>query len=59
MFIVLDKYTKCSQVKETYPSEYTLEADLLIDFQNQGYEFLPELKTPAAMLQRTRAITSL
>lgn len=53
-FIVLEKYTKHAQIKESYQSEYALEADLLIDLQNQGYEFLPELKTPVAMLANVR-----
>ena len=37
-FIVLDKYNKEWQVKESYQSEYDLERELIEDLQNQGYE---------------------
>ena len=53
-FIVLDKYTKNLQIKETYQSEYALEAEFITDLQNQGYEYLPELNTPAKMLANVR-----
>jgi type I restriction enzyme, R subunit len=53
-FIVLDKYSKDTRVAETYQSEHDLESELIIDLQNQGYEYLPELKTPAAMLANAR-----
>ncbi|GAL14561.1 type I restriction-modification system restriction subunit R [Vibrio astriarenae] len=45
-FIVLDKYTRDWQIKETYQSEDALERELIEDLQNQGYEFLPELNSP-------------
>ena len=54
-FIVLDKYEKESKVAESYQSEYTLEREFVQDLENQGYEFLPDVKTPQAMLANVRA----
>ncbi|MCK9504758.1 MAG: type I restriction endonuclease subunit R [Porticoccaceae bacterium] len=54
-FIVLDKYTKCAQVSETYQSEYDLEREFIADLRNQGYEYLPELNTPEALLVNVRS----
>jgi type I restriction enzyme R subunit len=53
-FIVLDKYTKGSQIKEAYQSEYALEAEFVTDLQNQGYEYLPDLNTLDKMLANAR-----
>ena len=53
-FIVLDKYTKEWCVAESYQSEYDLESDLIADLKNQGYEYLPGLNTPEAMLANVR-----
>ncbi|MEH6756450.1 MAG: type I restriction endonuclease subunit R [Parasphingorhabdus sp.] len=53
-FIVLDKYTKEWTAAEHYQSEDDLERELVRDLVNQGYEFLPNLKTPAAMLANVR-----
>ena len=53
-FIVLDKYTKEWEVKEGYQSEDALERELIEDLQNQGYEFLPALNNPEAMLANVR-----
>ena len=53
-FIVLDNYTKEWQVAESYQSEYDLERELIEDLQNQGYEYLPDLKTQEAMLGNLR-----
>ena len=53
-FIVLDKYTKAWEAAESYQSEDDLERELVQDLQNQGYEFLPSLTTPAAMLANVR-----
>lgn len=53
-FIVLDKYTKVLQVKESYQSEYALEAEFVTDLQHQGYEYLPDLTTPEKMLANVR-----
>ncbi len=53
-FIVLDKYNKEWQVKESYQSEYDLERELIEDLQNQGYEYLSTLNSPKAMLANVR-----
>ena len=53
-FIVLDKYEKESKVAESYQSEYALEREFVQDLENQGYEFLPDVKTPEAMLANVR-----
>jgi len=53
-FIVLDRYTKESQVAETYQSEYDLEREFIEDLANQGYEYLPDLNTPEKMLANVR-----
>lgn len=53
-FIVLDKYTQEWEVKEGYQSEDALERELIEDLQNQGYEFLPALNNPKAMLANVR-----
>jgi len=53
-YIVLEKYTKDTRVAESYQSESDLESELIVDLQNQGYEHLPDLKTPEAMLANVR-----
>ena len=53
-FIVLDRYSKDWKVAESYQSEADLEHELVQDLKNQGYEFLPELTTPNAMLANVR-----
>lgn len=56
-FIVLDKYEKHSLIRETtlvYQSEASLEKEFIQDLVNQGYEYLPELTTPEAMLKNVR-----
>ncbi|SFF95885.1 type I restriction endonuclease subunit R [Neptunomonas qingdaonensis] len=53
-FIVLDKYTKEWQVAEGYQSENDLERELIQDLANQGYEYLPNLNNPEAMLANVR-----
>ena len=53
-FIVLDKYTKEWQVAESYQSEGDLERELIQDLINQGYEYLPDLNNPDAMLTNVR-----
>lgn len=53
-FIVLDKYTKQLQVAESYQSEDDLERELIQDLVNQGYEYLPALNNPQAMLANVR-----
>lgn len=56
-FIVLDKYEKYSLVREAaaaYQTEASLEKEFIQDLVNQGYEHLPKLTTPAAMLKNVR-----
>lgn len=53
-FIVLDKYSKEWQVAESYQSEGDLEREFIQDLQNQGYEYLPALNTPEALLANVR-----
>ncbi|WFE68602.1 type I restriction endonuclease subunit R [Thiomicrospira sp. R3] len=53
-FIVLDKYTQQWKVSESYQSEYDLEREFIADLQNQGYEYLPALNTPEALLANVR-----
>lgn len=53
-FIVLDKYTKHDEVAESYQSESDLERELIQDLMNQGYEYVPGLNNPTAMLANVR-----
>ena len=53
-FIVLDKYAPEWKVAEGYQSEGDLERELIQDLQNQGYEYLPGLTTPQALLANVR-----
>lgn len=56
-FIVLDEYDKYSMVCEApavYQTEASLEQEFIRDLRNQGYEFLPDLKTPEALLVNAR-----
>lgn len=56
-FIVLDKYEKyVSSIRETstYQTEASLEHEFIQDLINQGYEYLPNLTTPEAMLDNVR-----
>lgn len=53
-FIVLDKYAKEWYVAENYQSESDLENELIQDLANQGYEYLPALNDPDAMLANVR-----
>lgn len=53
-FIVLDKYIREWKVAESYQSEGDLERELIQDLQNQGYEYLPGLNTPEALLANVR-----
>ena len=53
-FIVLDKYTQEWKVAEGYQSESDLERELIEDFGNQGYEFLPTLNNPEALQANVR-----
>lgn len=56
-FIVLDNFTKCSMVHEPpacYQTEAALEHELIEDLEYQGYEYLPSLVTPDALLTNLR-----
>ena len=53
-FIVLDKYIQEWKVAESYQSEGDLEREFIQDLVNQGYEFLPTLNTPEALLANVR-----
>lgn len=53
-FIVLDKYVREWQSAESYQSEADLERELLKDLQNQGYEYVPSINTPEALLANVR-----
>lgn len=53
-FIILDKYTKCNRVCETYQSEYELESEFISDLEKQGYEHLPSLTNPEEMIKNAR-----
>ncbi len=53
-FIVLDKYTKIEQQGVGYQTEADLEHELIADLVNQGYESLPKITTPQAMLENAR-----
>lgn len=56
-FIVLDDYEKFSALNEpsvVYQTEASLEHEFIQDLRNQGYEYLPELNTPEALLANVR-----
>jgi type I restriction enzyme R subunit len=53
-FIVLDRYSQEWKVAESYQSEGDLERELIQDLVNQGYEYLPTLNNPEAMLANVR-----
>ncbi len=53
-FIVLDQYTQEWKVAESYQSESDLEREFITDLQNHGYEYLPALNTPEALLANVR-----
>jgi len=53
-FIVLDRYESAWERATSYQSEDDLERELIQDLIHQGYEFLPHLTTPEAMLANVR-----
>ena len=53
-FIVLNKYVRNWNECTSYQSEGDLEKELIQDLVNQGYEFLPSLKSQASMLDNVR-----
>nr|WP_217352429.1 type I restriction endonuclease [Candidatus Viridilinea mediisalina] len=54
-FIVLDSYTKQLRVAESYQSEDALEREFVKDLQRQGYDYLPTVNSPQALLANVRA----
>ena len=55
-FIVLDKYAKDWPANESYQSEGDLEREFIQDLVNQGYEYVPGLNTPVALLTNLRML---
>ncbi|MBX2929017.1 MAG: type I restriction endonuclease subunit R [Saprospiraceae bacterium] len=56
-FIILEHYTKLSALNEpaaVFQSEASLEREFVQDLVSQGYEHLPNLTTPEAMLANVR-----
>ncbi len=53
-FIVLEQYSKQSKVSESYQTEYDLESEFIQDLVNQGYQYLPSITNPQAMLANVR-----
>ena len=53
-YIILDKYVPEWEAVESYQSEADLERELIRDLVNQGYEFLPDVTSPDAMLANLR-----
>lgn len=53
-FIVLDKYVPAWEAADSYQSEADLERELVQDLHDQGYEYLPNLKSTNAMLANVR-----
>ncbi|MCR8643025.1 type I restriction endonuclease subunit R [Paenibacillus sp. N1-5-1-14] len=53
-YIVLDKYTKIAEQGVGYQTEANLERELIQDLINQGYEHLPSIITPEALLANAR-----
>lgn len=53
-FIVLDKYVRAWEAADSYQAEADLERELIQDLRNQGYEYLPDLKSTVAMLANVR-----
>ena len=54
-FIILDRYSKIDQVNEPYQSENSLESLFVRDLQEQGYEYLPSLRSSEALLLNLRS----
>ena len=53
-FVILDKYIRKWERSPDYQTEHDLEKELVQDLVNQGYEFLPDLRSPEAMLDNVR-----
>lgn len=53
-YIVLEEYTNTLQINDSYQSENDLELEFIQDLRNQGYEYLPTVTTPDALLDNAR-----
>jgi len=53
-FIVLDKYTNHIETSEVYQSEQELEKELIVDLQNQGYEYRKDINSIEKMLENLK-----
>lgn len=56
-FIILNEYTrkwKINEDRQSYQSESDLEREFIQDLVNQGYEYVPGLNNPDAMLTNVR-----
>lgn len=56
-FIVLEEYTSYNSLHAAptaYQTEQELEEELIADLVHQGYEYLPQVKTPEALLANLR-----
>ncbi len=53
-FIVLEQYQKEGELSQSHQSEEALERELIQDLQEQGYEYLPCLNNPTALLANVR-----
>jgi type I restriction enzyme R subunit len=53
-FIVLDKYLKIKNQDNSHQSEDQMEQEFISDLQNQGYEYLQNVKSPKALLENLK-----
>ncbi|WP_250533160.1 type I restriction endonuclease subunit R [Caballeronia sp. AZ10_KS36] len=53
-FIVLDRYVQEWSAAESYQSESDLEREFIQDLRDQGYEYVPGLNSPQALLANVR-----
>ncbi|MBP7155557.1 MAG: type I restriction endonuclease subunit R [Flavobacteriales bacterium] len=53
-FIVLDRFERGGMVSEAYQSEDALEREFIHDLENQGYDFVPAIRSPEALLANVR-----
>ena len=53
-YIVLEKYERQDKTATQFQSEAELENEFIQDLVNQGYEYLPKLNNPSAMLANVR-----
>jgi type I restriction enzyme, R subunit len=53
-FIILNEYTRDFKTPEHYQTEDDLEKELIADLQNQGYEYLKEIRDNESMYKNLR-----